>query len=103
AVDLVAHLPVLDPVRRRVAVGGAFGPPSGGGVAIAVLDQLCGALDAIRKTDTYERLDTHQLAELAELVHANVVGIDSPPVFVWPRHARIAIANAVLPPVMAGV
>src|ERR1043165_8895439 len=73
AADFVANLPITDAIGRAMDVDRAFGAPGCSGVAVAVLDQISGALRAVGETQADQRLRADQFTELAELINAYVV------------------------------
>src|SRR5262245_8160891 len=86
-----------------MAVGGAPCSPGRLSAAVAILHDVGRALRTIGKAGADERLGLHELAELAELINPDVVGVDSPPYLVGKRHARIAVANPIFPFVFARI
>src|SRR5262249_98568 len=101
--QLVAELPVLDLVRLGVAVGRAPGAPGGVFRPVAILDQVRRAGGPVGEAHADQRLGPDKLAELAEFADADVIGVDPPPVRVRERDAAVAVADARLPAVGAGV
>src|ERR1700746_3925847 len=102
AADLITDLPILDAVRRGMPIRDAPGAPVGLRSSVAVFDKICGTLGTVGEADADQRFDSGQFAELAKLVNANIVRVDTPPVLVRKGDAPVPIPNAVFPSVGAG-
>src|SRR5436190_11990245 len=103
AADFVSYLPISHTVGLRVAVLCALCPPRSSGLAVAVLDQVSGALRAVGEAEANQWLGIHQLAKLAKFVNANIVGIQPSPDFIWKGRASMAVANPIFPAIFSGI
>ena len=58
---------------------------------------------AVGETHADQRLGRDQFAELAELIYADIIGVNSAPILIGPGRAMVAITDAMFPAVAAGV